>query len=733
MKTNQQTTRRNFLKAAGLGMTGVMMGSVGCRGMIGKQKKRQPNILLIMSDDMGFSDIGCYGSEIHTPTLNTLAANGLRFTQFYNTARCCPTRASLMTGLYSHQAGMGHMTSDSGQVGYRGDLNQNCVTIAEVMQLAGYRTYMTGKWHVTRFDGPEDSNHNWPCQRGFDRFYGTIKGGGNFYDPTSLCRDNTFITPENDSEYEPEIYYYTNAISDNATRYVKDHFEQTPNRPFFMYVAYTSAHWPMHALPEDIAKYHGVYDEGYEAIRKARFDRLKRMGLIDPDWELSEQAGDWDKVEHKEWEARCMEVYAAMIDCMDRGIGRIVEQLRRSGQLDNTLIFFLQDNGGCAEDMGRSDHKNWREFKAHKMAPDELQPSVWPPMTTRDGRAVLGGPSVMPGPADTYIGYGENWANVSNTPFRLYKHWEHEGGVSTPLIIHWPAGVDRKGELVKEPGHLIDIMATCVDVSGADYPVEYHGNNIKPMEGLSLRPAFASQPLNRTAIYFEHEGNRAIRKGKWKLVAKGADGPWELYDMEKDRTEMHDLKSQYPQVATDLEAMWKVWAERADVLPLTPYWSSNQTLSKKKNFTFRSGDDIPREQAPNIAGKSFTFTVNFDQFGGDGVIIAQGGSAEGYALFIQGGVLCFVTRHGGKETLLKDTSVGTDSLESMICTLDRKGAVQVTGGNRTLLSGNVPGPLEKMPVDGLQIGRDLKGTVGPYQAPFAYEGNIKTVVFKILD
>jgi arylsulfatase A-like enzyme len=530
----------------------------------------RPNILLIMSDDMGFSDLGCYGSEIQTPNLDSVAKNGIRFTQFYNTARCCPTRAALLTGLYSHQAGVGHMTDNRGLPGYSGELNRRCVTIAEALRINGYSTMMCGKWHVARNTSPDGPKHDWPVQRGFEKFYGTITGGGSFYDPTTLCRQNKFITPENDSEYRPETFYYTDAISDNAVKFLQQHKQDSADKPFFMYVAYTAAHWPMHALEKDIAKYRGKYDAGYEPIRRARFERMKKLGLIDSKWELSSQAGDWHSITNKDWEARCMEVYAAMIDCMDQGIGRIIEELKREKKLDNTLIFFLQDNGGCAEAMGRDLNKPESPTPLKPFGADDLQPKIWPPMQTRDGRWVRTGPQVMPGGPDTYIAYGKGWANVSNTPFREYKHWEHEGGISTPLIAHWPAGIPSKrdGKLEAQPAHLIDIMATCVDVSRATYPREFNGEKIKPMEGVSLAPAFKGKSLKRAQpIFWEHEGNRAVRDSNWKLVAK-ENQPWELYDMERDRSELNNLADSSSAKVKELAAKWNAWAARADVLPL---------------------------------------------------------------------------------------------------------------------------------------------------------------------
>lgn len=529
-------------------------------------ESREPNIVLILADDMGYSDIAPYGGEIDTPTLSRLAEGGLRFTQFYNTARCCPTRASLLSGLYPHQAGIGWMMEDRQHPGYRGDLNQNCRTIAEALKPAGYATYMTGKWHVTPHVAPDGPKYNWPLQRGFDRFYGTIHGAGSFYDPNSLTRDNMQISPYADPEYQPQTYYYTDAIADHAIRYVQEHDK---NQPFFMYIAFTAAHWPMHALPEDIAKYKGKYDAGYGAIREARLARMREMGLVLPEWGLTPQAEDWGKVQNKEWEIRCMEVYAAMVDRMDRGIGRIVSTLEERGQLDNTLIFFLQDNGGCAEGMGRNPKKSPERADGPTLAamePGTLQRDMIPKQT-RDGFPVLQGHKVLPGPGDTYIGYGQGWANVSNTPFREYKHWVHEGGISTPLIAHWPKGISRHGEFESQPGHLIDIMATCVDVAGAEYPRRIGDHDITPLAGRSLKPAFTGGTIERDGIYFEHEGNRAIRDGQWKLVAK-ENQPWELYDMQADRSEMHDLSSQQPDRVNALEKKWEEWAAGSQVLPL---------------------------------------------------------------------------------------------------------------------------------------------------------------------
>ena len=534
---------------------------------------QQPNIVLVMADDMGYTDIGCYGSEIQTPRLDKLASAGVRFTQFYNTSRCCPTRAALLTGLYSHQAGIGLMTGDRGFDAYRGDLNTRCVTLAEAVKTAGYRTYMSGKWHVTKHVRPQGPNHNWPLQRGFDRFYGTIIGAGSFWDPATLCRDNQFITPVNDKQYKSENYYYTDAISDNAVMYIDDHYQTHPAEPLFLYVSYTSAHWPMHAFEADIKKYEGLYDDGYDPIREQRFAKAKKLGVIQPQWKLSPAASDWEKFAHKQWDIRCMEVYAAMVDRMDQGIGHIVDELKANDALDNTIFIYLQDNGGCAEYYGRADNSDKRDkFDFKPFGPNDLQTKIWPPMQTRDGRWVRTGPETMPGEEDTFVAYGLGWANTSNTPFRGYKHDGYEGGISTPFIVHWPVGMSRKqrGSIVRDPAHLIDLMPTCVEVAGATYPTKFHDDQvIQPMEGISLLPALQGNTLARGAVLgFEHHGNLALRDGRYKIVSAYRNGEpttWELYDMLQDRTELNDLSEKMPEKKQELIDKWQAWADRVGV------------------------------------------------------------------------------------------------------------------------------------------------------------------------
>jgi arylsulfatase len=493
---------------------------------------------------MGFSDIGCYGSEIVTPNLDKLAANGLRFTQFYNTARCCPTRAALMTGLYPHQAGVGHMMDDHRKPGYRGNLNRQCATIAEVLRTAGYQTMMTGKWHVTRHTDPEGPKFNWPTNRGFDSFYGTIHGAGSYYLPVALCRNDRMVREGGGD------YYYTNAISDQAGKFI-DEAARSP-RPFFLYVAYTAPHWPLHAPDEVVRSYRGKYAAGWDELRERRHKRMIEMGLVDRQWPLAPRDARvraWELAPHRDWHQRRMEVYAAQIDLMDQGIGRILEKLRLLGLEQNTLVMFMADNGGCAEEIGA-------EWKGPHIA-----------AKTAEGRAVALGnnPNIDPGPADTYQSYGIAWANASNTPFRLYKHWVHEGGIASPLIVRWP-GVINKAALVRDVGHVVDIMPTCLAAAKASYPKNLGGYTLTPLAGESLMPVFEGKSLPSRSVFWEHEGNRAVRDGKWKLVARHG-AAWELYDMEADRTETNDLAQQFPVIVKDLGQQYEQWAARSNVEP----------------------------------------------------------------------------------------------------------------------------------------------------------------------
>ena len=492
----------------------------------------KPNIIVILADDMGYSDLGCYGSEIRTPSLDALAAKGIRFTHAYNSARCCPARASLLTGLHPHQAGMGWMTAaDLGPDGYAGNLNDRCLTIAEALAEGGYRSYMSGKWHLAsvRSIGPEGPKHSWPRQRGFDRYYGTLAGGGSYFTPR--------ITSDNDPIEREEGFYYTDAISDNACRFIEDHRTQHTEDPFFLYVAYTTPHWPLHAKPEDIARYRGKYRSGWDAMRIEKFNRMRAMDLLDENWSLSPRDPEvpaWESLspeKQDEFDLR-MAIYSAQIDCMDQGIGRIVRTLEAGGILDDTLMIFLSDNGGCHEEIHRK-NDDPKDFGTDR----------------------------------SFESYGRPWANYSNTPFREFKSWVHEGGIATPMIAHWGKGITGGGRFYHGPVHITDFMPTCLELARTDYAPD-PARNAWDLVGKSFTPAFTGEPIERDCIFWEHEANRALREGKWKLVAKGIDGPWELYDMEIDRTELNDLSGEHPDRAERMASKWEHIAETTDVLPL---------------------------------------------------------------------------------------------------------------------------------------------------------------------
>ena len=502
----------------------AMLGAVcACRtGVTAEQaatpEKRQatrPNIVLIMADDMGFSDIGCYGGEIATPNLDRLAADGLRFTQFYNCAKCTTTRASLMTGLYPRPRG--------------GLLKTNMVTIGEVLREAGYQTSLSGKWHLGR------SKTRHPFHRGFDQYYGLLDGCCNFFNPVQP--DPRFkggrirVFGKNDAKITefPADYYTTDAFTDHAVKNIRN-FSRT-GRPFFVHVCYTAPHYPLHAKPQDIAKYRGKYLLGWNALRRRRHARLVKMGLIDKAWKLSSvdsRSYDWESA-NQPWEDLRMAVYAAMIDSMDQNIGRILSALREEKVDRNTLILFLSDNGGCAEEPGGRNEE------------------------------------AVPGPREHYTAVGPAWGWAQNAPFTRYKSWVNEGGISTPLIVRWPQVV-RQGGITHQVGHLIDIMATCVDAADTEYPLKYAKRQILPLEGDSLVPIFrGKRRRGHQALYWEWAGNRAVRRGKWKLVWDKLIKRWQLFDMEADRTETFDLASRFPDKKKALADAWKAWAKRTGV------------------------------------------------------------------------------------------------------------------------------------------------------------------------
>lgn len=513
---------------------------------------RRPNIMVIMVDDMGYSDLGCFGGEIHTPNLDGLANNGMRFTQFFNAGRSCPSRAALMTGLYAQQAGIMAM----GQ-----SLNTECVTIPEVLKTAGYHTAMTGKWHLSLTQGignkadqmawlshqntfdnrPFAPIETYPCNRGFDEHWGTIWGVVNHFDPFSLVHNEEPIY----TDAIPSDFYSTDFITDKTIDLLDD--LSAKKEPFFMYVAYNAPHWPLHAKPEDIKKYDGMYDEGWDVMREKRYARMVELGLISPEQtpvSRNESGRLWENETDKEFQAANMEVHAAMIDCVDQGVGRIIQKLKETGEYDNTIIIFSSDNGASSENYGIGD------FDRHDR--------------TRDGQMVTHD-SRTPGDQLSYNYLGTGWAGAINTPFRYWKAESFHGGIAAPTIVHWPAGMKSgKGSIVNEPCHFIDIMPTCIALAGAEYPSTYNGHSIKPLaaEGRSLLPLISGEGEwnGERTLFWEHENGRAVRVGNWKMTSL-RNGGWQLFDLSTDYSETNNVAAEHPDKVREMKTLWNNWAK----------------------------------------------------------------------------------------------------------------------------------------------------------------------------
>jgi arylsulfatase A-like enzyme len=516
---------------------------------------QRPNVVLVLADDLGYSDLEPYGSEIPTPNLDALARDGVRLTRFTTTARCSPSRASLLTGLHPHQTGIGELTANNGPGGYPGSLNEKCATIAEVLGASGYATYMSGKWHVAHDKRPASAA--WPTRRGFQHFYGTPDGGGNYYAPGRIHRDERDVSRE--ARDDPD-FYYTDAISDAAVDYVRDHRERYADQPFFCYVAYTAPHFPLHAREEDIARHKGNYREGWDVIRQRRVERMRALGILGEKVEVAPRdprVPAWEDAQDKGYEQRRMEVYAAMVESMDRGIGRIVDALRDTEQLDNTVFVFLSDNGGCAEEV------------SPRLGSDRVTrgPRIIPSATTDGGPVYVGRhPEHLPGGEETFAFCGPEWAHVSNTPFRFHKRWVHEGGIASPFIVHWPNGIgERAGTLCDSAHYLPDVLPTLLEITGAEYPGI--DRDVPPLEGVSMLASLRGAPDDgRRCQFYEHLGNAAVRRGDWKLVRE-YPGDWELYDVVADPTELHDLAAEHPEVVRELAGAWAEWSARCGVVP----------------------------------------------------------------------------------------------------------------------------------------------------------------------
>jgi arylsulfatase len=555
--------RRKFLETIAAGSLGASLPS--WQKSPGEKKPSsqsqgddRPNILVILADDMGFSDPGCYGGGIDTPNIDTLAEGGLRFTRFYNAARCCPTRASLLTGQYPHCVGVGR----NGVT-----MKRNGITIAEGLQRAGYNTSMFGKWHLSVMDTLEDPekqlrwlNHqydpdrpfapldSYPVARGFDDHYGVIWGVTNYFDPFSLVDGYDPI------EQVPEDYYITDAINRRAARAVREYAED--EAPFFVYVAHTAPHWPLHAKPEDLTKYEGKYRRGWDHLRERRFRRQVELGLFDKSNAalppVQDGKAEWETLsrEEKEFESNKMAAHAAMVDRLDQGTGWIIDSLRETGQLQNTLILLLSDNGSSPE------------------LPKDWGPGLDRPSETRDGRKIQYKGFEKPGSETTFVGIGPPWASATNTPFRYWKAEQYEGGAHTPCIAHWPSGLDvEPGSYTKQVGHVIDLLPTCLEVAGVEYPEEYNGHSISPLDGKSLLPILRGKDREgHDQLYFEHLEGKALLEDQWKIVTlQTQNAPWRLYNISDDPTEANDLSDKRPDRVSSMVKDWRSWAREVGI------------------------------------------------------------------------------------------------------------------------------------------------------------------------
>ena len=512
----------------------------------------RPNVVLILVDDMGFSDIGCYGGEIGTPNVDALGETGVRLTQFYNTARCSPSRASLLTGLHPHQTGVAELVNNDGPGGYPGSLNERCATLAETFRAAGYQTRMTGKWHVSSERQTPDGS--WPLRRGFDRFWGTIAGGGSYFQTTTLYDGEQPIGIDE----LPDDFYYTDQIGQHAADGIRE--AAADGGPFFAYVAFTAPHWPLHALDSDLANTRGKFNQGWDVLRAERRRRQIAAGICSDDATLDVRdpaVPAWDDEPEQAWQLERMEAYAAQVQAMDRAVGEVRRALQESGVADNTMVIFLSDNGGCAEELSAEPERAERFRKNFLIIPPSAPDGT--PMKVGNS------PDIHPGTADTYCSYGQAWANMSNTPFRLYKRWVHEGGISTPLIINWPDGGLADGTILDAPHQLTDITPTLLEATGTAALTERDGVPLPAHPGVSMLAALRGGEAVPHDLYWEHIGNQAIRSGDWKLVREDGQS-WELYDLSNDRSEQHDLAAEQPGRVADLADRWQQWADSVGVI-----------------------------------------------------------------------------------------------------------------------------------------------------------------------
>lgn len=669
-----------------------------------KAADERPNVILILADDLGFSDLGCYGGEIPTPNLDALASDGLRFSAFYTSARCCPSRASLITGLHPHQAGIGSFATKQASPtrgeAYTGHLLPSCVTLAEILTDAGYSTWMVGKWHM---------GVPGPVERGFQNFYGYVNGyAQDQWSPGKYERLPKGSAPE--LSWAQEDFYATDAFTDYALEFLSQ--ARAKDQPYFLYLAHSSPHFPVQAPKESIDRHMETYLRGWDALRQERFDRQKEMGLFPDDSILPPRsmvpvepgniANGFSGEPNPAWDslpkdrqvdlARRMATFAAMVEHVDQGVGQIVEDLKKNGELDYTLILFLSDNGACYE---------WGPFGFDGQS--------------RKGTNILHRGELLDqmGQAGSHQSYGSGWANLGNTPLNMYKHFCHEGGIASPLLVRWPKGLQQEGVWVDEPSHLMDIVPTVLEATGATYPLERNGQPITPVAGASLLGSMNGAALAERALPFEHQGARGLRQGNWKITygkRQPTEPAWQLFDLESDRSEQSDLSQERPEVASQLIAKWEDWATTVGAEPFYEPLEGKESTPA----SVASG-------SPQIANQPLTIVVEVKSAAPQGVVLAQGGNQHGYALHFDEGKPTFDVRVNAKVSRLQGDPVkGAIRLEA---SLDAKEMRLLINGEPSL-SAPSPGLIPVTPIDALSIGQDIRTAAGNYSPPNPFNGTI---------
>ncbi|MEZ5963018.1 MAG: arylsulfatase [Planctomycetota bacterium] len=694
---------------------GMVMSLVLAAAGVGQESTplRQPNVLLILADDLGFSDLGSYGSEIPTPHLDRLARDGVRFSAFYTSARCCPSRASLLTGLHPHQAGIGSFATARPRPGYgqayAGHLLPTCVTLAEILRDAGYTTWMVGKWHM---------GEPGPIARGFDAYFGfrdLLAYAADQWDPAQYERLPAETTPE--LSFVEESFYATDAFTDYALAFLA-RARRTPDRPWFLYLAHGSPHFPVQAPRATVERHVATYRQGWDALRAARFARQRELGLVANDASLpplspvpvdvdaitngysGQPNPAWDTLpparrEDLSWR---MATFAAQVEHIDRGVGRLLADLEAHGELDATMILFLSDNGACYE---------WGPFGFDG-------PSRQGTTLLHEGDALM-----QIGQPGSWSSYGSAWAGLGNTPLAMYKHFCSEGGLASPLLVHWPQGLppDVRGNWVHAPSHLFDVVPTVVAATGARYPTERQGATIVPSAGRSLLPAIAGQPQAERSLAFEHFGARGLRRGRYKIV-RGVREPtparWRLFDLERDRSEQHDLADVQPALRDQLAAEWEAWAERVGAEPF-------------QRPSAEAGND------EGVAGRPLRVTCTFDAGAGGatGVLVAQGGRRCGFALHLVHGKPAFDVRVDGEVTRIMAAGVVRGRC-SLVATLTAERLLVADASGRELASGASPGLLPVQPSDPRTVGHDSLTAAGDYQVPNRFSGTIDSARVEVL-